>query len=146
MVVEQRPSSEVTDGGFCLAEHHVEQTSVKRGLETLYQRKARQIFEEQADHYVAEMDIEYEEIEVRNQRTKRGSCSTTGALGLNCRLMMAPPDVIDYIVIHELAHLREQSHTSAFWSFVAEHDPSYEEHAEWLEESSTKLIFSHEDL
>lgn len=59
---------------------------------------------------------------------------------------MAPPDVIDYIIIHELAHLREASHNKEFWSLVAEYDPEYESHAEWLAEHSSRLIFSEEDL
>jgi predicted metal-dependent hydrolase len=92
------------------------------------------------------MDVEYEQIQIRNQRTKWGSCSTTGTLGLNWRLMMAPPEIVDYIVVHELAHLRESNHTDSFWSLVAEHDPDYEEHSRWLEENSTQLIFSREDL
>jgi hypothetical protein len=59
---------------------------------------------------------------------------------------MAPPDVIDYVVVHEIAHLRESNHNEEFWSLVAEHDPDYEEHAEWLEEHSVRLIFSDDDL
>jgi predicted metal-dependent hydrolase len=92
------------------------------------------------------MGVGYEQIEVRNQRTKWGSCSTTGTLGLNWRLMMAPPEVIDYIIIHELAHLRESNHTDAFWSLVAEYDPEYKAHAEWLEQNSSRLIFDDSDL
>lgn len=146
VVIEQRPTSDVVDGEFRLAEHHVEQTSVKRALETLYRRKARERFEERANHYAEEMDVVYEEIEIRNQRTKWGSCSTTGTLGLNWRLMMAPPEIVDYIIVHELAHLREPNHSNEFWSLVAEHHPEYEEHAKWLDEHSTRLIFSEEDL
>lgn len=146
VVVERRSTSDVVEGTFRLAEHHVEQTSVKRALEMLYRRKARERFEARADHYAAEMGVEYEQIEIRNQRTKWGSCSTTGTLGLNWRLMMAPPNVVDYIIIHELAHLRESNHTDAFWSLVAEHDPDYQEHAEWLEEHSTRLIFFEDDI
>lgn len=146
LVVERRSTSEVADGTFYLAEHHVEQTSVKRALETLYRRKAREQFEERADHYAEQMDVEYGKIEIRNQRTKWGSCSTTGTLGLNWRLMMAPPDVVDYIVVHELAHLREPNHTDAFWSLVAEHCPKYEHHSEWLNKNSSKLTFSKNDL
>jgi predicted metal-dependent hydrolase len=146
VVVEQRPSSAVADSRLKLAEHHVEQTSVKRALETLYRRKARERFETRADHYATEMGLEYEQIEVRNQRTKWGSCSTTGTLGLNWRLMMAPPEVVDYIIIHELAHLRESNHNDVFWSLVAEHDPAYDEHAQWLDENSIRMIFSKEDL
>lgn len=146
VVIERRPSSDVGENTFRLAEHHVEQTSVKRALETLYRRKARDVFEERADLYADEMAVEYETIELRNQRTRWGSCSTSGTLSLNWRLMMAPPDVIDYIIIHELAHLREPNHTDAFWSLVTEHDPAYKDHAEWLEKHSTRLIFSDDDL
>ncbi|MWV40711.1 SprT family zinc-dependent metalloprotease [Natrialba sp. INN-245] len=146
IVVEQRPTSRVSDGRFRLARHHVEQTSIQRALETLYRRKAREWFENHADQYAAEMGVEYEEIEIRNQRTKWGSCSSTGTLGLNWRLMMAPPEIGEYIVVHELAHLLEQNHTDDFWSLVAEYDPDYTEHARWLDDNSTRLIFSTDDL
>jgi predicted metal-dependent hydrolase len=146
VVIERRPSSDVGDDTLRLAEHHVEQTSVKRALETLYRRKARDLFEERADHYAAEMGVEYEQIQIRNQRTKWGSCSTTGTLGLNWRLMMAPLEIVDYVVVHELAHLREPKHTREFWTLVAKHDPEYEAHSSWLDENSTQLIYSPEDL
>jgi predicted metal-dependent hydrolase len=146
VVVERRPSSSVTENTLRLAKHHVEDTSVERALETLYRRKARDTFEERAEYFAEEMGVEYEKIDVRRQRTKWGSCSTTGTLGLNWRLMMAPQEIVDYIVIHELAHLRESNHTDSFWSLVAEHDPEYQEHSRWLEENSTRLIFSDDDL
>jgi predicted metal-dependent hydrolase len=146
VVMERRPSSDVTEDTLRLAKHHVEDTSVKRALETLYRRKAREIFEERAEYFAEQMGVEYEQIEVRNQRTKWGSCSTTGTLGLNWRLMMAPREIVDYIVSHELAHLRESNHTDAFWSLVAAQDPDYEEHARWLEENSIQLVFSDQDL
>ena len=146
IVIEQRSTSEVVDQELRLAKHHVEQTSVQRALETLYRRKAREWFETQADHFAEQIGVEYDKIEIRNQRTKWGSCSTSGTLGLNWRLMMAPPNVATYIVVHELAHLREQNHSDEFWSLVAEHDPDYKDHAQWLQENSPKLIFSDSDL
>ena len=146
VVVEQRPSSSVVDGTLRLAKHHVEETSIKRALETLYRRNARQRFERRADHFAEQMEVEYEKIEVRNQRTKWGSCSSNGTLGLNWRLMMAPPEIVDYVVVHELAHLREANHSSEFWSLVAEYDPEYESHSEWLTDNSARLIFSEDDL
>lgn len=146
VVVEQRPSSSVVDGTFRLAEYHVTETSIKRALETVYRRNARQRFKRRADYYAAEMDVEYEQIEIRNQRTKWGSCSTSGTVGLNWRLMMAPPEIVDYIVIHELAHLTEQSHGRQFWQLVGKYDPNYKAHAEWLEGHSARLIFSKDDL
>ncbi len=146
IVVEQRSSSDVVDQEFRLAEHHVDQTSIQRALETLYRRKAREWFEERADQLAQEMGVGYDEIEIRNQRTKWGSCSTSGTLGLNWRLMMAPPEIGEYIVIHELAHLREQNHSDEFWNFVGEHDPKYKTHAQWLQKNSTQLVFSMADL
>ncbi|WP_160134179.1 M48 family metallopeptidase [Halococcus salsus] len=146
IVVEHRPASTVEEGAFKLARHHVEQTSVQRALETLYRRKARETFEERADHYADEMCVEYKSIELRNQRTRWGSCSTSGTLSLNWRLMMAPSEIIDYIVVHELAHLREPNHNGTFWSLVVEYDPEYKARAEWLNENSTQLIFTEDDL
>lgn len=146
VVVERRSSSGVEGGALRLAEHHVEETSVKRALETLYRRKARERFEDRADQYAAEMGVEYEKIEVRNQRTKWGSCSTTGTLGLNWRLLMAPVEIVDYVVVHEISHLLEPNHTDGFWDLVAEHDPEYQDHARWLERNSPRLIFSEDDL
>lgn len=146
VVVEVRSAAGVVDQTLRLAEHNVERTSVKQALEALYRRKARERFEDSADHYAAEMGVEYDRIEVRNQRTKWGSCSTSGTIGLNWRLMMAPPNVVDYVVIHEVAHLREPNHSDAFWSVVAEQDRNYSDHAEWLDENSSRLIFSKDDL
>ncbi|PAU79741.1 metal-dependent hydrolase [Halorubrum salipaludis] len=146
VTIERRPSSCVDEGMFRLARHHVEKTSVKRALETLYRRKARERFEERANYFAEEMGVEYDKIEVRNQRTKWGSCSTTGTLGLNWRLMMAPPEVINYVIIHELVHLLEQNHGQEFWNHVREYCPDYQEHIQWLEKNSTKLTFSHEDI
>ncbi|MFC7113840.1 M48 family metallopeptidase [Natronoarchaeum sp. GCM10025703] len=146
LIIESATSHAVTDDVIRLRKSAVEQSSIKQTLKNLYRKKAREYLVEQADYYSEQMGVEYKQIEIRNQRTKWGSCSTTGTLGLNWRLMMAPPKVVDYIVVHELAHLRESNHNESFWSLVAEYDPEYESHAEWLAENSTRLIFSKEDL
>lgn len=146
VVVEQRSSSEVVDGSFRLARHHVEQTSIRRALETLYRRKAREIFSERADRFATGMEVEYGKIEIRNQRTKWGNCSTTGTLSLNWRLTMAPMEIVDYVVIHELSHLVVPDHDREFWELVRGHDPDYREHVQWLEKNSTSLIFDEDDL
>lgn len=146
LVVEPRQSHAVANQTIRLRQSAVEQSSIKQVLQNFYRSRARQHFADRADQYASQMGVEYEQIEVRNQRTKWGSCSTSGTLGLNWRLMMASPEVIDYIVVHELAHLRESNHTQAFWDIVAEYIPDYPEHAEWLDQNSTQLIFSKADL
>ncbi|TKX51647.1 M48 family peptidase [Halorubrum sp. ASP121] len=146
LVIEPARSHTITNTSIRLRKSTVEQSTVKRVLENVYRREARDHFAERADYYAEQMGVEYEKIEIRNQRTKWGSCSTTGTISLNWRLMMAPPEVVDYVVVHELAHLREKNHDDEFWSLVAEYDPEYEAHAEWLNENSARLIFTEDDL
>lgn len=144
--IEAASSHQLTEDAIILRQSAVEQSSVKQVLENFYRKQAREFFTEQAEKYAASMGVDYEKIEVRNQRTKWGSCSSTGTLGLNWRLLMAPPEVAEYVVIHELAHLREANHDTAFWSLVGEFDPEYEAHSEWLAENSARLVFSEDDL
>ncbi|MFC7097941.1 M48 family metallopeptidase [Halobaculum marinum] len=146
VVVERRSYSVVGDETLRLASHHVADTSVKRALETLYRRRARDRFERLADEYAAAMGVDYDRIEVRNQRTKWGSCSTSGTISLNWRLQLAPPEIGEYVVVHEVAHRRELNHSPAFWDLVGEHDPAYERHRAWLADNGLQLIFSEEDL
>lgn len=124
----------------------VEQSSVKQVLETVYRNRVRSHLTERADHYAKRMGVTYKTIELRNQRTRWGSCSTGGTLSLNWRLVMTPPDVIDYIVVHELAHLIEQNHGEEFWQTVRKYVPDYEEKADWLVENSATVIFTEADL
>lgn len=146
LIIEPRPSHTVNDESIRLRQSTVEQSSVKQVLENFYRRRAREYFTDCADDYAAQMGVKYEKIELRNQRTRWGSCSTDGTLSLNWRLVMAPPEVVEYIIVHELTHLIEQSHNREFWSLVREHDPDYKTHAQWLERNSTKLIFDDADL
>lgn len=146
LVVEPGRRHELTDETIRLRRSAVEQSSVKRALESFYRSLAREEFTERADRFAPRMGVEYGGIEVRNQKTKWGSCSSTGTLGLNWRLMLAPPRIVDYVVVHELAHLREMNHGEAFWGIVGEFDPEWEQHREWLREHSAELVFSEEDL
>ncbi|QAU12514.1 M48 family peptidase [Halorubrum sp. BOL3-1] len=146
LVIEPARSHTITDDEIRLRESTVEQSTVKQVLENVYRREARNYFSKRASHYAEQMGVEYDQIQVRNQRTRWGSCSTTGTISLNWRLMLAPPEIVDYVIVHELAHLREADHGEEFWGFVAEHDSEHEAHARWLEENSIQLIFSTDDI
>jgi len=146
LVIEPRQKHGVDEDSIRLRKSAVEQSSIKQVLENFYRSRAREYLTERTDHYAEQMGVEYEKLELRNQRTRWGSCSTGGTISLNWRLIMAPADVVDYLVVHELAHLTEQNHGRDFWRLVGEYVPEYKEKAEWLEQNSAKLIFSEEDV
>ena len=83
--------------------------------------------------------LRVQRVTVRNQRSRWGSCSRRGTISLNWRLVQAPEFVRDYIVLHELAHLREMNHSSRFWSEVARLCPNFEEAEKWLKENAGLL-------
>jgi predicted metal-dependent hydrolase len=77
---------------------------------------------------------------IRNQRTRWGSCSTTGALSFNWRLLLAPEAVLDYVVWHEVCHLVVMDHSRRFWALVERHVPDYREPRRWLRRNGTALV------
>lgn len=85
----------------------------------------------------------YDKISIRNQKTRWGSCSQTGTLSFNYRLMMAPPQVSDYVIVHELCHLTHMNHSDAFWKKVADVMPDYAVHRRWLREHGHELTETH---
>ena len=78
------------------------------------------------------LGVTWRRISVRDARTRWGSCSFTGHLNFNQRLIMAPPEVIDYVVVHELLHRKELNHSSRFWALVARYYPGYVDAKRWL--------------
>ena len=146
VVVERRSRSTVAEDSLRLARHHVEETSIERALECLYRREARAAFEAEAERHAPRMGVAFDRIEVRNQRTRWGSCSSKGTLSLNWRLIMGPPEVLEYVVVHELAHLEEPNHSSAFWAVVEAELPEYTDRRAWLRENRLELVFSEDDL
>ncbi|MEA2129684.1 MAG: hypothetical protein QOJ85_2575, partial [Solirubrobacteraceae bacterium] len=77
---------------------------------------------------------------IRNQRTRWGSCSTTGAMSFNWRLLLAPEPVLDYVVWHEACHLLVMDHSPDFWALVRRHCPGYENHRRWLRRHGATLV------
>ena len=146
LVIELRQKHEVNEDSIRLRQSAVHQSAVKQVLENFYRSQARDYLTDRTDHYAERMGVEYEKLELRNQRTRWGSCSTGGTISLNWRLIMAPPGVGDYLVVHELAHLTEHHHGREFWQLVGKHVPEYKEKAKWLEQNSTDLIFTKSDL
>ena len=91
------------------------------------QREARSLFEQRCQHFAAALDVRYTRLSLSSAQTRWGSASASGAIRLNWRLIHFTPPVIDYVVAHELAHLREMNHSERFWAVVASVVPDYEQ-------------------
>ena len=115
-------------------------------LERWYRMQAVKLIGKRASELSPLLGLTYNRLVIRGQRTRWGSCSHKGNLSFNWKLLMAPEPVIDYVIIHELAHLKEMNHTKRFWELVAEYCPRWREHKKWLKdhetELATKLLYS----
>ena len=86
------------------------------------------------------MDVSYNRVSIRTQKTRWGSCSSKGNLNFNALLMLTSKDVIDYVVVHELSHRIEMNHSPRFWSIVENVLPNYRVQRKWLKENGCRLI------
>jgi hypothetical protein len=105
---------------------------IKALLEEWYKARAKAYFEGRVTRLARKLHGKPTKIGIRDQLKRWGSCTKKGEILLNWRIIMAPPSIIDYVVIHELAHLQEKNHTPKFWETVKNAMPNYKEKQEWL--------------
>jgi hypothetical protein len=101
---------------------------------------ARELVSALAAEEAPRLGVTYARIRIGGQRTLWGSCSPRGTLSFNWRLVLAPVDVLDYVVVHELCHLRVPNHSRRFWELVAEHRPHWRTQRDWLREHGPELL------
>ena len=99
-----------------------------------YKKKARQYLSERVDFYESMLNLTSNGVRITSAERRWGSCSEDNHLSFSFRLIMAPPEVIDYVVVHELMHIREKNHSSKFWNLVIEVLPDYKAQRRWLRE------------
>jgi predicted metal-dependent hydrolase len=112
----------------------------REALERWYRRMAREEIAPRLDQAVAELGTRYTKLTIRNQKTRWGSCSTTGAMSFNWRLLLGPEEVLDYVVWHEACHLKVMDHSPRFWALVAYHMPAYPHARRWLRRHGGTLV------
>ena len=102
--------------------------------------EALKVIPERVEYFAKVIGVTYGKITVRNQKTRWGSCSSKGNLNFNCLLMLAPPEVLDYVVVHELCHRKQMNHSKALWLEVEKVLPDYKEARKWLKEDGSQII------
>lgn len=110
-------------------------------VKQFYKREAIKMMSERVEYWAQEMNLHPRQVRFRNQRTRWGSCSTRKTISLNWRLIAAPLEIIDYVIIHELAHLEHHNHSKNFWSLVEKFCPDYRASEKWLYTDHHSLDF-----
>ena len=108
-------------------------------IEELYEKAAR-VIPERVAYYAQAVGVTYGKITIRMQKSRWGSCSAEGNLNFNCLLMLAPPEVLDSVVVHELCHRKEMNHSERFYAEVLRVMPDYHTRRKWLKEHGTLLL------
>lgn len=113
----------------------------KQAIQRFYKEAGSVVLKERVDKYSKEMNLYAKKISFRSQKTRWGSCSSNGHISLNWRLLGAPIEVIDYVIVHELAHLKHMNHSKVFWSLVQKHSPNFKQKKKWLESNQFAFDF-----
>ncbi len=102
--------------------------------------EAKRVIPDRVKYYAGIMGVTFGKITIKNQKTRWGSCSSKGNLNFNCLLMLTPDKVRDYVVIHELCHLKQMNHSKMFWAEVEKVMPDYKVYRQWLSQNGNMLI------
>jgi predicted metal-dependent hydrolase len=113
--------------------------ALRAALERWYRRQARAEVTARLDAAVERAGSDYSSLQIRGQRTRWASCSSRGSMSFNWRLLLAPAEILDYVVEHEVAHLDIQDHSARFWRLLGERCPSWREHERWLRDHGHAL-------
>lgn len=115
------------------------QNVLREIIEKWLKQKGHEIFQSKLDQFSVLMDVKYKTFRLKEQKTRWGSCSSKGNINLNWRAIMAPESVVNYLVIHELAHLKYMNHSQAFWEFVGQYCSDYAAQRHWLKVNGESL-------
>lgn len=137
IVIEKRRGREVNED--IIIPEHLASSSLEIQIEKALKEYARKIFSSKASQYAGELGVNFNDLYVRDQSTRWGSCSSRDNLNFNWRLVLGPEKVLDYVVAHEVAHLKHGDHSDSFWNTVEDLYPEYREAEAWLNENSARL-------
>lgn len=119
----------------------IDEAEVQKILTDWFVKQAKVVIPKKVRFWAEQMGEFYGKVTVKNQKKRWGSCSSARNLNFNWRLIMAASEVLDYVVVHELCHLRQMNHSKAFWREVEMVLPDYKVHKKWLESNGKLLTF-----
>lgn len=139
----KRPSFKVSHGQFILSlpwgnSNHRE---LSAALRKFYEKSGREQLTKSVGYHSQLMNLYPRALSFRSQKTRWGSCSSKGNVSLNWRLIAAPNECLDYVVIHELSHLKYQNHSKRFWNLVETYSPNWKIHRKWLRDNQYAFDF-----
>lgn len=108
-------------------------------FERWFKKVAKDTILSRAIHYSKITDLRFTDFHITSSKTRWGSCSARNSINFTWRLVMSPLEVIDYVVIHELAHIKQKDHSVNFWRLVSKYDPTYKEKVNWLKNNGYLL-------
>ena len=138
LVPAQRPALVFEGSAFRLAKSSLPKAAVV--FEAWYKQQARLFLEQRVLVFAKKHAFRYEKIRISSARTRWGSCSSRGTLSFTYRLIMAPAEVVDYVILHELVHTQVHNHSKTFWNKVAELMPDYKPRLTWLKKNGKFLM------
>ncbi len=141
-VVEKQRAALTFENQFILSKTALPKAA--KAFEKWYKAQALKVLSERVKIYAARHGFRPGRIRITSAHTRWGSCSSKGTLSFTWRLVMAPLEVIDYVVVHELVHLKIKNHSKTFWAGVAALMPDYKRHVEWLKKNGRFLTLAGE--
>ena len=142
LITEQAELLKLKEGRFCLNRKLIDEggtEAAKKTFETYYSDKGLQRINDRVKYYAPKVGVTALSIKVKDMSFRWASCSKSGALNFHWKCMMAPPKIIDYIIVHELCHMHHRNHSDAFWNEVDKVMPDYRERKEWLRKNGAGL-------
>lgn len=139
VVTEDLPKAVLLDTSLMISP--VALGNARDHIENWYKVKALEYITQRVDYYAKIFNFQYQSIRANNATTRWGSCGYKGTLNFSWRLIMAPPRVVDYVIIHELTHLKQKNHSRQFWAEVARIIPDYKQDERWLKHNGHLLAW-----
>ena len=137
----KRPKVFFNDNRFYLELYELDHIKMRKAIEKWYRKKADRIINDRVEIYAPEIGKRPNIVKVKEQKRRWGSCTAKGSLYFNWRCIMAPPGIIDYIVVHEMSHLVHPNHSKRFWQKVGSVLPDYKKRRKWLKDNGLRLDF-----